>query len=125
MRPLFSAIKTRPSLANRIAVGFVRPVNTVVSTKPEGTVLAPRVLPAGHSRYPKTAAATTVEIQDQRGTRKANRVMRWENMRAEPPCLWTTVREPQTAEPSRLVRGAATSCSSDSKFRFFTPTVHL
>ena len=35
--PLFSATKTRPSLANRTAVGCVSPLNTISSWKPLGT----------------------------------------------------------------------------------------
>src|ERR1700690_3019271 len=38
MRPLFSATKTRPSVAKRILVGLVRPVKTVESTNPAASV---------------------------------------------------------------------------------------
>src|SRR6185312_5140894 len=50
--PLFSATKTRPSLANRSVVGLSRPLMATVSWKPEGTVVvAPVVGPT-----PKTHA---------------------------------------------------------------------
>jgi hypothetical protein len=39
-RPLFSATKTRPSGAKRIAVGFVRPENATSSWKPFGSASA-------------------------------------------------------------------------------------
>jgi hypothetical protein len=41
IRPLFSATKTRPSEANRMAVGFVSPLKTTLSWKLAGRVDAP------------------------------------------------------------------------------------
>src|SRR4051794_4929423 len=57
MRPLFSATNTRPSGAKRTAVGWLSPLNTVVSAKPEGSVTA--AAPAGASIVARTSSEAT------------------------------------------------------------------
>ena len=52
MTPRFSATNTRPSLAKRTAVGFVRPLMTTDSLKPAGRVAACATAGAVRARIP-------------------------------------------------------------------------
>src|SRR5215203_6965899 len=63
--PLFSATKTRPSAEKRTTVGFVRPLNAVVSTKPLGSALA--VAGPARQAAARTATTTVAATPDLRG----------------------------------------------------------
>src|SRR5919202_4499297 len=58
IKPLFSATKTRPSLENLTVVGWVRPLITVDSVKPEGSVDAASAATGG-SKAKRIAAKAT------------------------------------------------------------------
>ena len=60
MRPLFSATKTRPSGAKRTTVGFVSPLKTTVSWKPDGNVDAGAAGASAPARADRTTTAVTV-----------------------------------------------------------------
>ena len=60
IRPLFSAMNTRPSGAKRITVGFVSPLKATLSLNPAGNVAAPA--DAG-TQAAMTAASTAAERQ--------------------------------------------------------------
>ena len=65
MSPLFSATNTRPSEANRITVGLVSPLKTVVSTKPAGTTPADAVSgPGGDTALGAKSAAVANNAAD-------------------------------------------------------------
>jgi hypothetical protein len=64
MTPRFSATNTRPSRANRTAVGFVSPLNAIDSWKPLGSVAALDAVPG------RTAAVTATSIRQSAARRE-------------------------------------------------------
>ena len=78
MRPLFSATNTRPSLANRTAVGCSSPAKTTDSSKPLGSVTADaaRAVEQQHDDR-REARAVAAEVHDRVTT------IRWRAARPE------------------------------------------
>jgi hypothetical protein len=81
--PFFWAMKTRPSEANRMFVGSLSPDQTVVSVKPDGSVVAVAALALlAADCAPPTATRTTAAVVPAAAETTAHRALR---IRVVPP----------------------------------------